>query len=1175
MLKFTGNFFNKFRLLKYRKLIRNSGLFDMQYYLKTNPDVKMQGWDPIRHFLLYGAGELRNPSADFNTAFYLETYPDVTINPLIHFILHGKAEHRNTKPDFNPLNSVLQSVSLTIKPPENKTGKYSLLKELEIIKESGFFDGGYYLKMYQDVRNSGIDPLEHFCKFGWKEMRNPNPEFDVYYYLQSNPDVVRFGMNPLVHYCRFGKSENRLTKEITINARDCLKRADISQISITGPVPSGFRMAVVFHVFYPELIDEFAGYLRNIKHPFDLFISTTSDNEEAVINLIKSELGLEPVVFIFENKGRDIGPFIEIFKHELTRYNLVLKVHTKKSLHNYNLRRWKTFILDNLIGSPEIADTIISNFCGNSSLGMVFPLPHPYLVHIGLDKGWGKNDYSIAEGVFNTIDFEKYREGNFSFPAGSMFWFRPEALSQIISSGVGISNFDQGTGKEDGTFAHLMERMFGIFAVEAGFEVKSAWFGNEVKNNKLKPANWLKESKTVLFISHDLFRAGAEMILFNIVYWFRKYTGINTIVVSVRLGGDGGKMRGYFENITPVYIWQELILKMPENEIPSFLEKKHGPISLIYGNTIQSPILYKFFSDLKIPYITHIHELEKSIMKYASADAIEALHNSNGKIIACSKPVKENMITNHKVEEKDIDLVYEFVEPDRFDLEKTIMLRKSVRLNETHVTVWGCGAIYWRKGVDIFIETAKRLKDIGTLDFCFCWIGGNYWKDETKTYGTWEFWEQYIIDHQLQDHVVFLGEQDYARRFYKKGDIFFLPSREDPFPLVCLEAAEKQLPVVCYEGAGGMPEFVEEDAGVIVPYLDMDKTAEAIFKLIENKPKRIELGENARKKFLRSFTTDISVPKILKVCREAMGVKPYVSVIIPVYNQELFLPERIESVLKQTYRDFEILIIDDCSTDRSYEIALGYASHPAVRVIRNEKNSGSVFKQWKKGMDMAAGNLIWVAEGDDVADPLFLETLVPAFNDPGIGLSYCASHTIDENGNTGLEHYLKTGHYRNLLFPEERWAADYTESGVIEVLNALAIRNTIPNASGVLVRKEALGAVDFDFCGNFTTTGDWFIYAEVLKSKSVFYSSKHLNFHRIHSSSVVGAGKKDAGLTLTDYFNMHSYLIENFPVKKQQIDLMLNTVRGLKGLWKDIPDGELGRFYSKKQLYEVFEKKKY
>lgn len=103
---------------------------------------------------------------------------------------------------------------------------------------------------------------------------------------------------------------------------------------------------------------------------------------------------------------------------------------------------------------------------------------------------------------------------------------------------------------------------------------------------------------------------------------------------------------------------------------------------------------------------------------------------------------------------------------------------------------------------------------------------------------------------------------------------------------------------------------------------------------------------------------------------------PLVSIIIPNYNHARFLDERMQSVLGQTYQNFEVIILDDRSTDNSREVIEKYRSNPKVRkILFNDTNSGSPFRQWKKGMELASGEIVWIAESDDHCEDTFLEKL--------------------------------------------------------------------------------------------------------------------------------------------------------------------------------------------------------
>ena len=156
---------------------------------------------------------------------------------------------------------------------------------------------------------------------------------------------------------------------------------------------------------------------------------------------------------------------------------------------------------------------------------------------------------------------------------------------------------------------------------------------------------------------------------------------------------------------------------------------------------------------------------------------------------------------------------------------------------------------------------------------------------------------------------------------------------------------------------------------------------------------------------------------------------PKVSIIIPNYNHARYLRQRIDSVLQQTYQDFEIILMDDCSTDESRTILSEYAGDPRVRIEFNEKNSGSPFRQWRKGIALATGRYIWIAESDDYADETLLEALVSRLDaDSSITLCNCRSWRVTPEGN--IVGYLIPG---CPPFDIKRWEEDFCADGREEV----------------------------------------------------------------------------------------------------------------------------------------------
>ena len=154
----------------------------------------------------------------------------------------------------------------------------------------------------------------------------------------------------------------------------------------------------------------------------------------------------------------------------------------------------------------------------------------------------------------------------------------------------------------------------------------------------------------------------------------------------------------------------------------------------------------------------------------------------------------------------------------------------------------------------------------------------------------------------------------------------------------------------------------------------------------------------------------IQSPCFLEAARLAgrTCIVPRVTVVTPNYNHARYLPQRLDSILNQTFRDFELIILDNASTDNSREVIESYTKDPRVRTIFNAENNGSTFKQWNLGLKHANGEYIWFAEADDYADPTLLKILVDRLDrHASVGLAYCQSWAIDADGNL-LHNFLET-----------------------------------------------------------------------------------------------------------------------------------------------------------------------
>jgi glycosyltransferase involved in cell wall biosynthesis len=228
-----------------------------------------------------------------------------------------------------------------------------------------------------------------------------------------------------------------------------------------------------------------------------------------------------------------------------------------------------------------------------------------------------------------------------------------------------------------------------------------------------------------------------------------------------------------------------------------------------------------------------------------------------------------------------------------------------------------------------------------------------------------------------------------------------------------------------------------------------------------------------------------------------------VSVIVPNYNHSRYLEQRIESVLNQTYPDFELLILDDMSRDNSREIIERYRQNPRVRIEYNTQNSGSTYLQWKKGISLTNSEYIWIAESDDCADGDFLSCLVARLDaHPRAGLAVCDSVIVDEDNNELGVHGrdFRMGHGTG-VFPFPIITDEFVEHGRDYCRNHMVPWNTIPNASGVLFRRSALVAIGGPVT-EMRICGDWYTYCKILMQFDICRESRALNYFRTHTANV-------------------------------------------------------------------------
>lgn len=224
---------------------------------------------------------------------------------------------------------------------------------------------------------------------------------------------------------------------------------------------------------------------------------------------------------------------------------------------------------------------------------------------------------------------------------------------------------------------------------------------------------------------------------------------------------------------------------------------------------------------------------------------------------------------------------------------------------------------------------------------------------------------------------------------------------------------------------------------------------------------------------------------------------PRVSIIIPSYNHAKFLEQRLQTILNQTYTNWEAIIIDDKSSDNSAEIIEQFIiQHPNFKVktfIKNEQNSGSGYKSWQKGLELADSEYVWIAETDDYSDVNFLSELVFCLEShKEAALAFCGSNYVNENERFLYDSSNRT---KDLNVAE----GDFKLFSAHYYTNKTPFSTYITNGSSVLFRRPKSKIPPEVF--NSLQMSDIFLWTYLLQNKSFVFLNKRLNFFRRHEDS--------------------------------------------------------------------------
>ncbi len=392
--------------------------------------------------------------------------------------------------------------------------------------------------------------------------------------------------------------------------------------------------------------------------------------------------------------------------------------------------------------------------------------------------------------------------------------------------------------------------------------------------------------KKVLFIGHDANRAGAQLVLLQLLQQLKK-CGLSMHLLLE----EGGVLEDEFKEVIEITKIPTKYKRFYSKKVDRVLEvmgvlkllkrkqRKHQweqfrneilsqNIGLIFANTVATASIYKHLSFLEVPTIFFVHELEMSVKMYSNSEDLQYLLSKTDHLIAVSKAVSSYYQNHYKFPENKTSII-QIIDTEallgQIEKGKKLGLCQQLGLPANAVIIGSCGNAEWRKGNDFFMLLAQSvIRQIPDIPVYFMWVG------MSKDSELYDIQRTDATKMGLDQRIMHIEPTPNVFQYISQFDIFALCSREDPYPLVVLEAALAEKPIVCFADAGGATELIEEDAGFIVPYFDLQIMTNKIIELIQNPSLRKQFGQRGKQKVLEKHQTEPSVQHIIDTINQLM-----------------------------------------------------------------------------------------------------------------------------------------------------------------------------------------------------------------------------------------------------------------------------------------------------------------
>jgi glycosyltransferase involved in cell wall biosynthesis len=367
-----------------------------------------------------------------------------------------------------------------------------------------------------------------------------------------------------------------------------------------------------------------------------------------------------------------------------------------------------------------------------------------------------------------------------------------------------------------------------------------------------------KIKQKILFVSHIASRSGAPFLLLEIIKEFKKKLDVPFEILLIK----EGTIANEFKSLAKTYVWSNektirslsvfnrfgnLFLKVFKFFRQQYILFCIRHTSLVFFNTITSGQVQKKLLSPQRRFIRYVHELQAAIHIVTNKEDLDIIINNTHLFIGCSNAVKNNLIENVKVNESLVKVINTPVniifreKEEYFEFINSFRIKHNISANAVIVGVAANNE--WRKGFDMFpLLIAVYFNLYPDSNTYFVWKG---FSEDTES----SFFDLYDFEkHSNKNQTILLPHGNDSIETIACFDIHLLLSREDPYPLVVLEAASFGIPTVCFANAGGSPEFIKDHCGYCVPYGDLTKMAYKLNELVLNNKLRNDMGLSAQKK---------------------------------------------------------------------------------------------------------------------------------------------------------------------------------------------------------------------------------------------------------------------------------------------------------------------------------------